>query len=85
MTPSLSGHFSMFGLVLFVLNSLLGIARQWSRAKFANLTLELRSHVRILIYQTWAISYGSSFSPSIYGPITSRNLYYRPEKLRLET
>ena len=62
MTPRLSGHFSIFGLVLFVLNSLLGIARQWSREKFAILTLKLRSNVRILIYQTWAISYGSSFS-----------------------
>ena len=31
MTPRLSGHFSMFGLVFFVLKSLLGIARQWSR------------------------------------------------------
>ena len=35
MTPRLSGHFSIFGLVFFVLNSLLGIARQWSRNKFA--------------------------------------------------
>ena len=28
MTPRLSGHFSTFGLVFFVLESLLGIARQ---------------------------------------------------------
>ena len=28
MTPRLSGHFSIFGLVSFVLSSLLGIARQ---------------------------------------------------------
>ena len=33
--PRLSGHFSIFSLVLFVLNSFLGIARQWSREKFA--------------------------------------------------
>ena len=33
MTPRLSGHFSIFGLVFFVLKSLLGIARQWSRKK----------------------------------------------------
>ena len=38
MTPRLSGHFSIFGLVFFVLKSLLGIARQWSREKFAILT-----------------------------------------------
>ena len=38
-----------------MLSSLLGIARQWSRENFAILTLKRRSHVRILIYQTWAI------------------------------
>ena len=37
--------------------SLLGIARQWSREKFAILTLKPRSHVRILIYRAWAIGY----------------------------
>ena len=55
MTPRLSGHFSIFGLVFFVLKSLLGIARQWSLEKFAILTLKPRSRVRILIYRTWAI------------------------------
>ena len=62
MTPRLSDRFSLFGLVffffglvLFVLKSLLGIARQRSRKKIAFLTLKPRSHVRILIYQTWAI------------------------------
>ena len=52
MTPILSGHFSIFGLVFFVLKSILGIVRQWSREKFAILT---RSHGRSLIYRTWAI------------------------------
>ena len=56
MTPRLSGHFSIFGLVFFALKSVLEIARQWSREKFAILTLKPRSHVRILIYRTWAIS-----------------------------
>ena len=55
MTPRLSGHFSTFGLVFFVLKSLLGIARQWSE-RFAILTLKPRSHARILIYRTWAIA-----------------------------
>jgi len=55
MTPRLSGHFSIFGLVFFVLKSLLGIARQWSREKFANLSLEPRNHVRIVIHRTCAI------------------------------
>ena len=48
MTPILSGHFSIFGLVFFVLKSILGIVRLWSREKFAILT---RSHVRSLIYR----------------------------------
>ena len=30
MTPMLSGHFSIFGSVFFMVKSLLGIARQWS-------------------------------------------------------
>ena len=55
MTPGLSGHFSIFGLVFFVLKSLLRIARQWILKKFAILTLKPRCHVRISIYRTWAI------------------------------
>ena len=34
MNPRLSGYISILGLVLYVLKSLLGIARQWSREKF---------------------------------------------------
>ena len=56
MTRRLSGHFSIFGLVLLVLKFLLGIARQRSREKFAILILKPRSHVYILIYQMWAIT-----------------------------
>ena len=52
MTPRLSGHFSIFGLVFFVLKPPLGIASRWSHKKFA---IKLRSHVRILICRTWAI------------------------------
>ena len=40
MTARLSDHFSIFGLVFFVLKSLLGIARQGSREKFAILSLK---------------------------------------------
>ena len=36
-----------------MLKSLLEVARQWSREKFAVLSLKPRSHVRILIYRTW--------------------------------
>ena len=54
MTLRLTGHFSIFGLVFFVLKSLLGIARQRSREKFAVLTLKTQRHVRILMYQKWA-------------------------------
>ena len=41
MTPRLSGLYSIFGLVFFVLKSLPGIARQWIREKFAILSLKL--------------------------------------------
>ena len=46
MTPRLSDHFSIFGLVFFVLTSLLGKRRL---EKFAILTLRPRSHVSGLI------------------------------------
>ena len=59
MTPRLSGHFSLFGFVYFVLKSLLGIA---SLEKLAVLTLKPRSHVRILIYRTWAIENSLNFN-----------------------
>ena len=55
MTPRLSGHFSIFSLVFFVLKSFLAIARQWSREKFAIFSHKPGSHVRISIYRTWAI------------------------------
>ena len=55
MTPRLSRNFSLFGVLIFVLKSFLGIARQWSREKFAMLTLKHRSHVSVLICRTWAI------------------------------
>ena len=48
MTPMLSGHFSIFGLVFFVLKSLLRTARQWSHLKIAILTLKPRSIVKII-------------------------------------
>ena len=50
MTPRLSGHISISGLVFFVLKSRLEIARQWSREKFAILSLKPWLYVRILIY-----------------------------------
>ena len=50
MTPRLSGTFSLFGVPIFVLKSLPEIARQCSREKFAILTLNPRSHVRVLIH-----------------------------------
>ena len=39
-----------------MLKSLLGIARQWSREKFAILSRKPRSHVRILKNRTWAVT-----------------------------
>ena len=62
MTPRLSGHFPIFGLVFFVLKSLLGIARQWSRKK----NWKPQSHVRSLIYRSGAISHRvCSHNPSL--------------------
>ena len=55
MAPRLSGQTSIFGVVFFVSKSLLGIERQKKLKKYTILTRKPRSHVRILIYRTWAI------------------------------
>ena len=59
-TPRCSRHFSITWFGFLYVQSLLGIARQWSREKFAILTLKPRSRVRILIYRAWAIGYDDS-------------------------
>ena len=64
MTPTLSGHNSMFGLVSFVLKSLLGIARQWSRRKFAILSVK-----PLFAAQTTPLIFRFCFATS--SPITS--------------
>ena len=51
MTPRISDHFSIIGLVFFALKSLLRISRQLSLEKFAILSLKPLSHVKILIYR----------------------------------
>ena len=56
---------SIFGLFFSVLKSLLGIARQCSREKFAILSLKPWGQVRILIYWTWLLL-----------TITARRLYW---------
>ena len=55
MAPRLSGQTSIFGVVFFVFESLLGIGRQKKLKKFTILTWKPRSHGRILIYRTWPI------------------------------
>ena len=52
-TPRPSGHISVFGF--FVLRSFLGTARQWSREKFAILSLKPRSQVSFSLYRKWAV------------------------------
>ena len=52
MTPSLSGHITIFGLVFFVLKSLLGIARQQSGEKVAILPQKPGVSVQIKNKQT---------------------------------
>ena len=77
MTPRLSGHFSILGLVFFVLRSLLEIARQCSLEKFTILTLKPRSHVRVLNIESSPI-WGSDFFPEF--PVNAKRimlLYHR--------
>ena len=52
-TPRPSGHISVFGF--FVVRSFLGTARQWSREKFAILSLKPRSQVSFSLYRKWAV------------------------------
>ena len=58
MTPRLSGHFSIFGLVFFVLKLLLGIANNGvvKILLFFFIILKPSSPARILIYRTRAIT-----------------------------
>ena len=64
MTPRLSSHISIFGLVFFVPKSLLGITRQWSRKKISNFDPKASESC----YGTWAIIM-QSFSGQIYSPV----------------
>ena len=78
MTPRLSGHISISGLVFVVLKFLMGIARQWSREKFAILSLNPRSHVKILIYLSAPVRVlamkplDASADPSVSSPLFAR-------------
>ena len=56
MASRLSCNISIFGFVFFVHKSLLGIVSQWSREKFAFLSIKPRSYVRVLIKRRWGIS-----------------------------
>ena len=53
MAPRLSAQTSIFGVVVFVSKSLLGIVRQKKLEKFTILTRKPWNLVRILIYRTW--------------------------------
>ena len=65
MAPRLSGQNSIFGVVFFVSESLLGIEGQKKLEKFAILTRKPRSRARILIYRTWPIRRSLSTSRNI--------------------
>ena len=75
MAPRLSGQTSIFGVVFFVFESLLGIERQKKLKKFTILTRKPRSHVRILIYRTWPIGKKpeSIRASTGFEPVTSAN------------
>ena len=76
MTPRLSGHFSVFGMVFFMLKSLLGIARQWSLEKFAISTLKPRRHVRILFIERGLFLFVICFSTFQSGDLLFRQFPY---------
>ena len=79
MTPMLSGHFSIFGLVFLVLKSLLGIARQWSHVKFAFMTLKPRSCVIffLLLFFSGNCETMESCKICIYDPKASELCYFK--------
>ena len=58
MAPRLSSQTSIFGVVVIVSKSLLGIEGQTKHEKFAIVTRKRRSNARILIYRTWPIRPG---------------------------
>jgi len=55
MAPKLLDEASIFGIVFFISESLLGIEGQKKLEKFVILTRKPRSHVRRLIHRTWPI------------------------------
>ena len=55
MTPRLSGHFPIVGLVFFVLKSLFGIKNNGALKNLQFRPQSLGSNVRNLLYQTWTI------------------------------
>ena len=55
MTPRLSGHFPIIGLVFFVLKSLLGMQNNGAVKSLQFRPQSLGSNVRSSLYQTWAI------------------------------
>ena len=59
MTQRLTGHFFIFGLVFFVLKTLLGIEGQWNHEKFAIFSLKCQSHDRTFVYQMWVVNHRS--------------------------
>ena len=73
MALRLSGQTSIFGVVFFVSKSLLGIERQKKLEKFAILTRKPRSHVRILIYQTWPIEVHGTVPISFWRALQSNS------------
>ena len=77
MAPRLSGQTSIFGVVFFVFESLLGIERQKKLKKFTILTRKPRSQGRILIYRTWPIATQTPFMiflPGTAAAAQARNL-----------
>ena len=79
MTSRLSGHFSIFGLVFFVLKSLLGIARQWSCDKFAILSLKSRISIFFISEQFCVPGNSIVLSPELYITVLAYTSILNPE------
>ena len=98
MTPRLSGHFSIFGLVFCVLKSIKGISRQWSGEKLQFWPLSLEVMLGLLyiecgLLRTRLLPFFSKFNtvwrgkdvPTLLTSIVGKNAYFLSWRRRCRT
>ena len=61
MTPRLSGHFSIFSLVFFVLKSFLGIASPWSRKNLLFFPISLGAMLEFQYIERWLLVFSANW------------------------